>query len=254
MEVCVLTHFKRFRLHLIFKPSLVGTVATVICIPLFVHLGMWQYNKAALKQRLQAQYETNANQSSANLPKTFENLEALRYKSVSVEGEYLPEFQILLDNQVEGEVAGYHVITPLRLNDRKQVILVDRGWVAALASHTDLPNVETPTGIQKIEGQLWLPSQKFYTLSVEASPTDQWQTVWQNMDMKAYAKKAPFELLPVVLRMSPQTSGGFVRNWVRPDDRILTHLSYAYQWFGFAFATLAIYIFVGFKRGASHRK
>jgi surfeit locus 1 family protein len=54
--------------------------------------------------------------------------------------------------------------------------------------------------------------------------------------------------------MSPQSSGGFVRNWVRPDDRILTHLSYAYQWFGFAFATLAIYIFVGFKRGSSQRK
>ena len=254
MEVCVLTHFKRFRLQLTFKPTLVGTIATAICIPLFIHLGMWQYNKAAIKQRLQSQYETNTNQSSAALPKTFENLEALRYKSVSVEGEYLPEFQILLDNQVEDEVAGYHVITPLRLIDRKQVILVDRGWVAALPSHSDLPNVETPTGSQKIDGQLWLPSQKFYTLSGEANSADKWQTVWQNMDMKAYATKVPFEVVPVVLRMSPQSPGGFVRNWVRPDDRILTHLSYAYQWFGFAFATLAIYIFVGFKRSASQRK
>lgn len=254
MKVFVLTHFKNFRLQLTFKPSLVGTIATVICIPLFVHLGMWQYKKAAIKQMLQSQYEINANQSSAPLPKTFENLEALRYKSVSVEGEYLPEFQILLDNQVEGEVAGYHVITPLRLNDRKQVILVDRGWVAALPSHADLPNVETPGGTQKIEGQLWLPSQKFYTLSADANSTDKWQTVWQNMDMQAYVTKVPFEVAPVVLRMSPQSSGGFVRNWVRPDDRILTHLSYAYQWFGFAFATLAIYIFVGFKRGASQRK
>jgi surfeit locus 1 family protein len=254
MEVFVVTHFKNFRLQLTFKPTLVGTIATAICIPLFIHLGMWQYNKAAIKQRLQSQYEANANQSSAPLPKTFENLEALRYKSVSVEGEYLPQFQILLDNQVEAEVAGYHVITPLRLSDRKQVILVDRGWVAALPSHADLPNVETPTGAQKIEGQLWLPSQKFYTLSVEANSNDKWQTVWQNMDMQAYATKVPFEVAPVVLRMSPQSSGGFVRNWVRPDDRILTHLSYAYQWFGFAFATLVIYIFVGFKRGSSQRK
>ena len=101
MKVFVLTHFKNFRLQLTFKPSLVGTIATVICIPLFVHLGMWQYKKAVVKQMLQSQYEANANQSSAPLPKTFENLEALRYKSVSVEGEYLPEFQILLDNRLK---------------------------------------------------------------------------------------------------------------------------------------------------------
>ena len=49
--------------------------------------------------------------------------------------------------------------------------------------------------------------------------------------------------------MSPDNQGGFVRNWIRPDDRIATHLGYAYQWFGFAFAAFAIYLFVGFRRG-----
>ncbi len=249
MEVRVLTHFKNFRLQLNFKPTLVGTIATAICIPLFVHLGMWQYNKAAIKQKLQSQYEANAQQTTAALPKTFENLETLRYKSVAVEGEYLPEFQILLDNQVEAEVAGYHVITPLKMSDRNQVILIDRGWVAALPNHAELPNVDTPTGQQKVEGQVWVPSQKFFTLKSDVSGASDWQIVWQNMDMKAYQKRVPFEIMPVLLRMSVKNDGGFVRNWVRPDDRMATHLGYAYQWFGFAFAALAIYIFVGFKRG-----
>jgi len=74
------------------------------------------------------------------------------------------------------------------------------------------------------------------------------------MDMKSYAKLVPFEIVPVVLRMSPDNAGGFVRNWVRPDDRIQTHLSYAYQWFGFAIATLGIYIFVSFRRGKASGK
>ena len=237
-----------------FRPSLIGTLATLMLIPLFIHLGMWQFNKASIKQALQDQYEKNEKQQNAELPKDFNNLQELRYKNVLVRGEYLAKYQILLDNQVEGEVAGYHVITPLELHDRHQVILIDRGWIPALANHSEVPAVDTPVGEQALHGQLWLPSQKFYTLKNDESDTKKWKILWQNMDMKAYATKVPFEVVPVVLRMSPQSPGGFVRNWVRPDDRILTHLIYAYQWFGFAFATLAIYVFVGFKRGVSQRK
>lgn len=232
-----------------FRPSLIGTIATLALIPLFIHLGMWQYNKAMVKQTLQQQYEVNAQQQDAELPNDFKNLEDLRYKNILVRGEYLTQYQIFLDNQVEGEEAGYHVITPLQLRDRHQVILVDRGWIPALANHSDLPNVETPIGEQEVRGQIWLPSQKFYTLKSDDVGSEKWETLWQNMDMKRYAKAVPFEVAPVVLRMSPKNVGGFVRNWIRPDDRIQTHLSYAYQWFGFAAATLGIYLFVSFRRG-----
>ena len=232
-----------------FRPSLIGTLATLALIPLFIHLGMWQYNKAMVKQTLQHQYEVNAQQQDADLPNDFKNLEDLRYKNILVRGEYLTQYQIFLDNQVEGEEAGYHVITPLQLRDRHQVILVDRGWIPALANHSDLPNVETPIGEQEVRGQIWLPSQKFYTLKSDDVGSEKWETLWQNMDMKRYAKAVPFEVAPVVLRMSPENVGGFVRNWIRPDDRIQTHLSYAYQWFGFAVATLGIYIFVSLRRG-----
>jgi len=232
-----------------FRPSLIGTIATLALIPLFIHLGMWQYNKAMVKQTLQHQYEVNAQQQDEELPNDFKNLEDLRYKNILVRGEYLTQYQIFLDNQVEGEEAGYHVITPLQLRDRHQVILVDRGWIPALANHSDLPNVETPIGGQEVRGQIWLPSQKFYTLKSDDVGSEKWETLWQNMDMKRYAKAVPFEVAPVVLRMSPENVGGFVRNWIRPDDRIQTHLSYAYQWFGFAAATLGIYLFVSFRRG-----
>jgi surfeit locus 1 family protein len=211
---------------------------------------MWQYNKAALKQHLQAQYELNATAKGEPLPKNLSNLEELRYKNVVVEGEYLTQYQILLDNQVEGEVAGYHVVTPLQLSDREQVILINRGWIPALANHSDIPTVETPAGTQKVTGQIWLPSQKFFKLQAEETVAAKWQPVWQNMDMKAYEKAVPLKVVPVALKMSPENAGGFIRNWVRPDDRIETHLSYAYQWFGFAFAAFAIYLFVSFRRGS----
>jgi surfeit locus 1 family protein len=106
-----------------------------------------------------------------------------------------------------------------------------------------------PMGPHKVLGQIWVPSKKFYTLSPQPVENGQWQILWQNMDMDAYAKVVPMKVLPVAIRMSPDNQGGFVRNWIRPDDRIATHLGYAYQWFGFAFAAFAIYLFVGFRRG-----
>jgi surfeit locus 1 family protein len=231
-----------------FRPSLVGTLVTICCIPLFIKLGFWQYSKAEQKQALQAQYDQSGSHQAEAIPSDLSHLEALRYKQVEVMGEYVRQYQIFLDNQVEGETAGYHVITPLKIDGKDELVLVDRGWIAASDNHTDLPKVDVPTGAQKVLGQLWVPSNKFYILSPQQTDNRQWQALWQNMDMDAYAKAVPVKVLPVVIRMSPDNQGGFVRNWIRPDDRIATHLGYAYQWFGFAFAAFAIYLFVGFRR------
>jgi len=232
-----------------FKPTWFGTLVTICCIPLFIKLGLWQYSKAEQKQVLQAQYDASRSSQAEHIPNDLSNPEALRYKQVEVTGEYVKQYQILLDNQVEGETAGYHVITPLKIDGKDELVLVDRGWIAASDNHTDLPKVDVPTGAQKVLGQLWVPSKKFYTLSPQQTANGQWQALWQNMDMDAYAKAVSTKVLPVVIRMSPDNQGGFVRNWIRPDDRIATHLGYAYQWFGFAFAAFAIYLFVGFRRG-----
>ena len=232
-----------------FRPTFVGTLVTLCCIPLFIKLGLWQYNKAEQKEALQAQYDASVSHQPEAMPADFSNIEALRYKKIEVSGEYVKQYQILLDNQVEGETAGYHVITPLKIDGKEQLVLVDRGWIAASDSHTDLPQVDVPEGPQKVLGQIWVPSKKFYTLSPQQVANGKWQTLWQNMDMDLYAKAVSSKLFPVVIKMSPENPGGFVRNWIRPDDRIAMHLGYAYQWFGFSFAAFAIYLFVSFKRG-----
>lgn len=232
-----------------FKPTLVGTLITICCIPLFIKLGLWQYSKAEQKQALQAQYDASSSHQSEAIPNDLSNPESFRYKQVEVNGEYVKQYQILLDNQVEGEAAGYHVITPLKIDGSDELVLIDRGWIPASDNHADVPQIEVPIGAQKVLGQIWVPSKKFYTLSPQSAENGQWQVLWQNMDMDAYAKAVPIKVLPVVIRMSSDNQGGFVRNWIRPDDRIATHLGYAYQWYGFAFAAFAIYLFVGFRRG-----
>jgi surfeit locus 1 family protein len=235
----------------LFRPSWLGTVVTICCIPLFIKLGLWQYHKAEQKQALQAMYDTYEHAAPELLPAVISQPEDWRYRQIKVVGEYVPRYQILLDNQVENDLVGYHVITPLKIQDTQRFILVDRGWVAAKDKHTDLPEVDTPKGTQEVIGQGWLPSAKFYTLEAPVRDKDytDWQPVWQNMDMAQYAKSVPFELVPLVIRLNAASNaGGFVRDWQRPDDRMTTNIGYAYQWFGFAVAALAIYLFISFKK------
>lgn len=236
----------------VFRPTWLGTLITLICIPVFIQLGQWQYHKAEKKQALQELRDSYSTDNQVSLPHTIANQEEWRYRQVKVEGAYKTQYQILLDNQVENERVGYHVITPLQINNTNRYVLVDRGWLPAQASHSELPEFNTPDGQHEITGHVWIPSEKYYSLEKpEQHQQSQWQTVWQNMDMKRYAAAVPFEVLPVIIRLDADSkAGGFSRNWpsLAPPDRIATHIGYAYQWFGFAFAAFIIYIVVSFKR------
>lgn len=211
-----------------------------------VKLGFWQYDKAQQKQALQATYDARTVQPAVKVPVSITNVEDWRYRRLESAGKYHTEYQIFLDNQVEGEVAGYHVLTPFQTEDGTMV-LVDRGWVP-VGDRSRLPKVNTPTGVVRISGFSWIPSNRFFQLAAPEN-SQIWQPVWQNMELQRYNKLAPFKVLPLVIRLDADSqAGGFVRNWVMPAERIEKHIGYAYQWWGFAVALLGIWIFVNLKR------
>jgi surfeit locus 1 family protein len=233
-----------------FKPSLLGFVVLMACVLLFIKLGYWQYHKAQQKLAFQSQMDKSITAQATVLPTNLSDLESLRFKQVKFVGQYDASHQIYLDNQLNGDAVGFHIITPVKLKDRDAYILVNRGWVAANARHDDLPKLTTPDSEQIFEGQIWVPSSKFFTLEKSAQQTStNWQTVWQNMDLKAYQASVNFKVLPYMVKLNPNSAAnGFERNWPRPDDRSTMHLGYAYQWFGFALAACLIYLFVSFKK------
>jgi surfeit locus 1 family protein len=230
-----------------FRPSIKATLITLALAIICIRLGSWQLNKAESKQALQAQYNNYERDPAEALPTNFSNLEEIRYKKVRVSGKYLPQYQILLDNQFDGERPGYFVITPLEIAGSENIILVNRGWIQALKNHNQIPEVNTPSSLQSVEGFIWVPSQKFFTLEKKTN-SKEWNKIWQNMDLNLYTQLVPKKILPVLLKMSPDNEGGFARHWVRPDDRIQTHLSYGYQWYGFAIASFLIYLYLSFKK------
>ena len=96
-------------------------------------------------------------------------------------------------------------------------------------------------------GQVWVPSKKIFTLENKetANKKSSIATVWQHMDIDLYRRTAPFEVSEMAIKLDKNSdAGGFVRNWQVPAERIATHIGYAYQWFGFALATLLIYLYM----------
>lgn len=239
------THFKNYRFS--FKPTLLGTILTLVCIPLFIKFGLWQYNKAQLKLSIQGAYNQAEVGAALNFPLQVLDAESWNYKKVKVTGVYETKYQFLLDNQVEGNRVGFNVITPLKINQSSQYVLVNRGWILGKDTHTELPQFNTPTSQQIVTGQVWIPSKKIFTLESKetANKNSSIPTVWQHMNMELYRRCVPFDVSPMTIKLDKSSdAGGFVRNWQVPAERIATHIGYAYQWFGFALSTLLIYLYM----------
>ena len=181
------------------------------------------------------------------IPRELLNPEEFRYKKVAVRGRFEPAYQILLDNRVHNEQAGYHVITPFQIENSKLYVLVNRGWVPLGADRSVLPEINTPKEMMEVTGAATLPPSKIYELK-QPEVTAGWQTVWQNMDIKRYREAVPFHMQPIIIQMDDGSPAGFVRDWPRPDDRIGTHRGYAFQWYGMAAMLLIFYIVTNIKK------
>lgn len=232
-----------------FRPPLVFTAVVLVLLPIFLFLGWWQLQRAEEKRQLQAQYDALAHDEPVWISRQQESAEALRFHRVRARGVYEPRFQILLDNRVHLGRAGYHVLTPLRIENSDMRVLVNRGWVPLGESRDRPPQLDTPNGPVEIEGVATLPSE--VPLKLVAPPgAGSWQLVWPYLDIASYRAAAGIPAQPVVVLLDPQSpAGGFERHWTRLDSGVAVHHGYAFQWFALAVTLLAVYVYLGM-RGA----
>ncbi len=222
-----------------------------VLLPLFLYLGYWQLQRAEEKRVLQAEYDTRASGPAVQVERRLQRPEDLQFYRVVAKGQFETGHQILIDNRVHQGRAGYHVITPLRLQDSDVRLLVNRGWIAVGPDRNQLPEFETPGGSLQITGVATVPAEKYFTL---AQPEPGWRRVWQNMDMARYTAAVPFPVQPVVVLLDPASAGGFARDWSRLDAGISVHQGYAFQWFMLAAALSTIYLFMGLRRSGAARR
>jgi len=238
-----------------FRPSFWSVLAAVAGCALTVYLAFGSCTVGDQKKALDRQYAEAAAQPPRQLTAASAPAATLAAVRVSAHGTYLADRQLLLDDQVRGSTPGYHVWTPLRLDDGR-LLIVNRGWVPAGASRRDLPPLSAPVEAQVLDG-LWrsLPEPGLRLGAAACDPAH--PASWPRLVLyPTAADLACFYGEPVLageLLLAPDAPDGFVREWRVsslgfPPAR---HYAYAAQWFAFAATLLVLFIKLNLKRKPS---
>jgi surfeit locus 1 family protein len=229
---------------LVFSPTLWPTLAMVFFLALTLSLGNWQTRRATEKRDLQTRLAGGERAAPVHLGSQPVVADALLFRRVEARGIYVPEAEILLDNRIHDGVAGYYVLTPLLIDGGKQLVLVNRGWLAAGQDRRVLPVTSLPVGRQEVVG-VAVPLRSRYFEFSGAAPAGK---LWQNLDVDRYAGRLDKPLQPVLLQQIGGADDGLVRDWPRPDTGVAMHESYALQWYGLAATLLVLYFGLNLKR------
>lgn len=223
-----------------FDPSRWSILLTAAGTALFVSLGMWQLERAAFKDSIQARFEQRLAEDYHELTAT-DDLADVQYRKLRFRGRYHGAHHFLLDNQVHRGRAGYQVITPFYLTDSDQIVLVNRGWAAWGASREQVPEILPADAGGTVSGIAFVPGEPALALG-EVELSGNWPQLIPYVDLVALQQQYSEQLLPLVLWLAPEQPGAYVREWdpvwLPPEKS----RAYAVQWF--SFATIALILFV----------
>ncbi len=207
-----------------FLPKIWSIILTSAFVYLFIELGYWQ--------------------STVTLPGSPVKLDDFQYRQVEIRGEYLPAETILLDNKTHQGLAGYHVITPIKIANSSMHVLINRGWIATGNDRAVLPELPDVQGEVVVNGVVVSPEQKMLKLSNQTTAG----IVWENLSLQRYQEATGLKLQPILVLQNNTLDDGLVRQWDRPDSGAAKNLGYAVQWFSLAATAIIIFLVLNVKR------
>jgi surfeit locus 1 family protein len=213
-------------------------LAALAAFALTVNLGFWQWGRAQQRNALQDAIAARAALpplDGAGLLAAGADPQSLLHRPVVLRGEWLPAHTVFLDNRQMNAVPGFFVVTPLRLEGRQAVVLVQRGWAPRNFTKRELlPPVQTPAGQVEVRGRLAPPPAKLY-----AFDTEEKGAIRQNLDLDRFRAETGLPLLPLSVQQAGPASEGLLRHWPQAASGAAKNIGYAFQWWAIA-ALIAI--------------
>ncbi len=216
-----------------------------------IRLGLWQLARADEKKTLLKQYEIQSMQPFRELSDN--NLDVIQdYQKVVFKAETFDDLTLFIANEPHLGQDGYHVLSAVKLQSSDRVVWINRGWVKALSDRRHIPEVPLMPQHSLIKGEVY--KNKGKPILFAEALTQISESVWllQGRDhtlSQDILKTRQTNPLPYIIRLSPNSEHGFVRDWsyevTMPVEK---HIAYAIQWFGLAFTLLVMSVFFIFKR------
>lgn len=227
---------------LVLLAALAGMAATA-------SLGRWQLSRAAEKEALQARIDERMRQPAldgrtllAPASTDAQQQQALVHRAVQLQGQWLPEHTVYLDNrQMQGR-PGFFVLTPFRLADSNAVVLVQRGWAPRnFQDRMQLPPVQTPAGPVQVTGRVAAPPSRLYEFEGGDSAKGS-SRIRQNLDLAAFGAETGLALAPLTVLQTGAAGEGLLRDWPVIGAGVDKHYGYAFQWFGLCGLIALLYV------------
>lgn len=236
-----------------FRFKLIPFIATVLVVALGIQLGNWQQRRAAQKLVMQTQLAQGQSAAPLRLDGAAVAAEAVEFRRVQLQGEFVRNWPLYLDNRPYQGRAGFYVLMPFKLAGTGMHVLVMRGWVPRDAAQRErLPQVATPAGSVTLDGIARLNAGHVMELGSAAALTP--GAIVSNVDPLQLAKDSGLTMQPFVVEQSAAAQPGgddstLVRDWPAPALGVEKNQGYAVQWYALSAMALVFFVVNGFRRG-----
>jgi surfeit locus 1 family protein len=231
----------------IFEPRLFTTLLTIALIALLVSLGRWQLRRADEKRAL---FDSFAAGTDAAQPIDLRTPPVRRYWHIEASGHYDQSRQVLIDNMVEAERAGYFVITPFALAGGGWV-LVNRGWVPLGRSRAERPSIPVAGDTRQVHGRadhMPSPGIQMGTKAELAPPYPVVAAFPSRDEIARLLHETSWTTATDLVLLDAGEPDGYVRHWSPPGFPPMRHIGYAVQWFALALTLLVIWVVTNLRR------
>ena len=151
-------------------------------------------------------------------------------RRVQATGHYDHTHDIVLRGRAYNGAPGVEVVSPLVLEDGRSAVLVHRGFMPASDAVTVQTDSVREFGKVRVNGIAERMGSGGGNRLERGS-----RTTWARLDLTGVSGSMPYQLAPVYIRQSPDSSlPRFPRRLEPPAIGDGPHLNYAIQWFAFA--------------------
>ena len=227
-----------------FNPGIRITIFFVFFAFLFFSLGLWQIERGQAKTNLLDDFEKKILEKPSYI-----NQKSQKWDRVYVEGKWDSSKQILIDNVIRRGIAGYKVLTPLRMKETDQLILVDRGWIKQNTFRDQLPDIKLIQIDEVVSGILEIP--ELGLVLSDDLVSKEWPKISQTKNLGVIKNEYDENIFPMILLADPMLKNSLEYIKITPTNMTpIKHYGYSAQWFLMFIVLCFMYVWYGYKRNA----
>lgn len=230
-------HLSAMRPIEITRGGIAGTLAVFVVATVCIWLGVWQLDRREQRLERNAAIAERLADPTVDLTSAPMDTAGLTDRRAVVTGLYDNARSFVLGGRSLAGSPGVHVFSPLRIGGG--AVLVNRGWFPSLdAATADLEALAVDSAVTASGVLTALPE------TGTAEPGGPFRSRWFRLDADAVRAQYPYPVSPLYLQLV-STEDDALRAAMSPAIRRPVplpppaldagpHLSYAFQWFGFA--------------------